>query len=619
MKKPPPFPAAALAAALLIATACTKTPDPPADPTATTTSALGTPKPPFAGDAPKGALTDDDMEVGKYGGAFVVALPGNPKGFNPLIANETSTTEVLYGPVYQSCWGYHNVKQEGGPALCESYTRSDDGLSYTFTLREGLRWSDGTPMTTDDFEFSYRVIIDPAIPNSVKDLFSQGTDAAGAPRFPQFTKIDDRTFKFDLYEVNVLFHYAVGSVYIVPKARWEKAYAAGEFNKAMTLQTPPADMVSSGPFVISDFKTEERVVLTRNPHYWKLDPQGNRLPYLDRIIFVIVPDFNTALLKFRNGDTDVLEVRPEDYETIKKSEKEGAYTVHDLGPSFNTNYLMFNLDDRLDKDGKPYVSPIKQKWFRDVRFRKAISHAIDRDGIVRTVLAGRGMPLWAFTSAGNKKWYPGDENLVTYPYDLAAARKLLADAGYVDKDGLLHDADGNKVEFTIMTNSENSTRIAMLNVIKDDLQKLGVTADIRPVPFNDVVTSLRDARNFEGVLLGWGTGIPPDPSQSKNIFLSSGRSHAWYPEQEKPVTEWEARIDELAKQNSAAFDDAERKKHSDELYRIISDQLPQIMLVVAIDAIAARDNIGNLKPSPLRPKTYWNIEQLYFKTPKKKR
>lgn len=612
----------AAAAATALAIGCSKddpTPDPGTSTGAATDSKLGTPKPPFAGEIPKGAEKVDDMEVGKYGGTFVVALAGNPKSFNPLLANETSTTEILMGPVYESCWDYDNKKQEGQPGLCESFTRSDDGLEYTFVLREGLRWSDGSPMTADDFEFSYKVITDPAVPNSVKDLFRQGDDAEGNPRFPTLTKVDARTFKFKLFEANALFHFAVGSLYVVPKARWEKAYTAGEFNSAMTLQTPPGDMVASGPFVISDFKTEERVVLTRNPHFWKVDPDGNRLPYLNRIIFVIVPDFNTSLLKFRNGDTDVLEVRPEDYETLKKSEKDGAYTVHDLGPAFNTNYLMFNLDDRADKDGNPYVPVVKQKWFGDKNFRKAVSHAIDRDGIVRTVLSGRGQPLWGFTSPGNKKWYPGDDKLVTYPYDLDKARELLTASGFVDKDGTLHDADGNPVEFTLITNSENSTRIAMLNVIKDDLKKLGINASIRPVPFNDVVTSMRDTRNFEGVLLGWGTGIPPDPAQSKNILLSSGRSHAWYPEQKTPATPWEARIDELVKVNSASSDDTERRKSSDEIYRIFSDELPQIMLVVAGDAVAARDNIGNLKASPLRPKAYWNVEQLFFKTPKKRR
>lgn len=581
------------------------------------TTSIGTPKPAFEGEAPKGAFVHDDIDVGKYGGTFVVGAAGNPKGFNPLIANETSTTDILFGPVFQSCWDYNRHEQEEEPALCEKYVRSEDGLSYTFTLREGLRWSDGTPMTADDFIFSYNVVIDDNIPNSLKSLFRQGDTAEGKARYPAVSKVDDRTFKFQLHEKNVLFQAAVGSLYAIPKAKWQKAYEAGEFNKAMSLQTPTKDLVSSGPFVVDDFKTEERVVLKRNPHYWKVDRDGNRLPYLNRVIFVIVPDFNTGMLKFRQGETDALEVRPEDYEALKKKADADGYTIHDMGPAFNTNYLMFNMDDGSDSDGKPYVEPTRLKWFRDVAFRKAISHAIDREGIVRTVLSGRGEPLWALTSPGNKKWYPAGK-VIEYPYDLDASRKLLAGAGFVEKDGALHDGAGNPVEFTIITNSENSTRIAMLNVIKDDLKKLGISANIRPVPFNDLVTSLNDTRNFDAVLLGWGTGIPPDPAQSKNILLSSGRSHAWHPNQTKPATDWEARIDELVKLNTGAFDHAERRKYSDEIYRIFSDKLPQIMLVVAADAVAARDNIGNLKPSPMRPKAYWNIETLYFKTPKKR-
>lgn len=576
---------------------------------------IGTPRPAFEGEAPKGAFVADDAEVGRYGGHLAIATAGDPKGFNPLIANETSTTDILFGPVFQSCWDFNRATQEEEPGLCEKYTRSPDGLTYTFTLREGLRWSDGTPLTADDFEFSYEVITDPNVPNSLKDLFRQGDTEDGKPRFPIFEKVDDRTFKFTLFEKNVLFHAAVGSIYAVPKAKWQKAYEAGEFNKAMSLQTPTADLVSSGPYVIDKFETGERVALKRNPHYWKVDRDGHRLPYMDRVTFIIVADFNTEMLKFRQGETHLLEVRPEHYEALKRKEAEGGYTIFDLGPSFNTNYLMFNLDDGVDKDGNPYVPPVKAKWFQNVQFRKAVSHAIDRDGLVRTVMSGRGEPLWAFTSPGNKKWYP-EGKVTKYPYDLEASRRLLSEAGFVYKDDTLYDAEGNAVEFTAITNSENAVRIGMLNVIKDDLKKLGVTMHIRPVPFNDLVTSLRDARNFEAVLLGWGTGIPPDPAQSKNILLSSGRSHAWHPEQEKPATEWEARMDELVRLNSAVYEHAERRKYSDELYAIFADKLPQIMLVVGTDAVAARNDIGNLKPSPLRPKAYWNIETLYFKSPK---
>jgi peptide/nickel transport system substrate-binding protein len=489
-------------------------------------------------------------------------------------------------------------------------------LTYTFTLREGLRWSDGAPLTSDDFEFTYRVLTDPGVPNSRKDLFRQGKDAKGKARFPLFEKVDQRTFKFSLFQIDVLFHSNLAALYVVPKHIWRETFEAGKFNKAMTLQTPPAKLVSSGPFLIKSFRTDERVVLERNPHFWKVDQKGARLPYVDRVIFVIVPDFNAKLLKFREGETDIHDVRPEEFQILKRKEAQGDYVVVDLGAGFNTSYVMFNLDDRKDKSGKPFVDPIKLKWFVNVAFRKAVSHAIDREGLVRTVLSGRGEPLWCYVSPANKRWY--SETVIKYPYDLERAAAILREAGFSFREAKLFDAQDNRVAFSIITNAENATRIAMLNVIKDDLEKLGISVSIRPVPFNDVVTSIRDARNFDAVLLGWATGVPPDPSFFKNVILSSGRSHVWRPEQAVPGTEWEAKMDALLYKNTGTFDYAERKKYSDELFRIFSDKLPQVMLVVGQDAAAARKNIGNFSPSSLRPKTHWNIEQLFFTTPKRR-
>ncbi len=579
-------------------------------------TAIGRPNPAFAGEAPKGAMKIEDMEVGKYGGRLVLAMPGNPKTFNPMLSNDVPSMDIA-SLLFATCYDYHRLKQEDEPSLCEKYERSADGLTYTFTLREGLRWSDGTPLTTDDFAFSYGVIIDPKIAMSVKDLFKQGTHPDGKPIFPTFEKVDDRVFRFKLTHPDVLFHVNVGSIYVVPKHKWQASYEAGEFSKTMTIQVDPKDLVGSGPFVLRDFKDAESVVFERNPNYWKVDRDGNRLPYLDSLMFLIVPDFNATLLRFREGKTDMLTVRPEDFDALKRREAKADYVVKDLGPSFSTNYIMFNLDARSGKDGKPFVDPMKQKWFQNKNFRKAISHAIDRDGIVRTVLNGRGQPLWSFYSPANVKWSASDK-VIKYAYDLNKARAMLKSERYETRDGVLFDPEGNKVEFVMITNSENSTRIAMLNVIQEDLRKLGITAHIRPVPFNDVVSSLSDLRNFDAVLLGWGSAIPPDPAQSKNVVLSSGRNHGWNPAQPAPATEWEARMDTLLYSNIGAFDYAERAKYNDELQVLFSDWQPQIQLVVANAAFAGRKNLGNFKPAGLRPELFWNAESLYFKTPKER-
>jgi peptide/nickel transport system substrate-binding protein len=575
---------------------------------------LGVPNPPFEGDIPKGALRVEGGETGRYGGTLVLASAGNPKSFNPILQNEASTSEVIAGPVFATCWEFNNLAQVDEPALCEKYERSPDNLIYTFTLREGLRWSDGTPITVDDFAFSYNIITDPKIPSTVKDLFKQGKDEAGNDLFATMEKVDDRTFRFKLREPNVVFQYTVGSIYVIPRHKWQSVYEAGGFMQAMTVQTPPAEIISSGPFRIKAFAADERVVLERNPHYWKVDKAGNRLPYLDRVIFVVVPDFNVALLKFRDGETDVYEVRPEDVELLKRDTEKGKYQVVDLGPSFNTSYFMFNQDPGNTKDGKPFVDPVKLKWFRDKTFRKAISHAIDRNSIVNVIFQGRGQPHWTYTSPANKQWYY--DQATQYPYSLDKARELLTQAGFVFKDGVLRDAAGNKVTFTAVTNSENGTRIALLNLLKDDFAKLGIEVTVQPVPFNELTTRLADTRDFEAVVLGWSSAVPPDPSQMRNVLLSGGRSHNWHPNQKQPATEWEKRIDALVSENSRVAELEARKKAFHEIEAIFSDELPQIGLAVYNDHAAGRLNLGNFRPAPLRPKTHWNVDELFFKTPK---
>ena len=577
---------------------------------------IGTPKPAFVGEAPAGAYVTTGTEIGRYGGTLILAAIRNPSTFNPVTANETTTTELITGTVFSPLWRFNQYTQEEEPSLCESFERTEDGLTYTFTLREGLRWSDGAALTTDDVEFTYRAVTDPNVATSQKDLFRQGKDDQGNPIFPTFTKVDDRVFKFGLHKIDVIFQLSVGSLYVVPRHKLLGEYEKGEFNKAYGLKTPVEEIVSSGPFRIDAFAPDERLVLERNPHYWRVDQEHNRLPYLDRVVFVSVPDFNVTFLKFRNGETDLIKLRTEHYDLLKREESKNDYTIYDRGPAFNTAYLMFNLDPGKNREGEPYVDPIKFKWFTNKNFRKAISHAIDREGMVKTVLHGRGQPLWSFSSPANKKWAPS--KVVTYPFDLDRARQLLGSEGFTERDGQLHDADGHPVEFTMMTNSENETRIGHLNVIKDDLKKLGINAHVRPVPFNDLISSLRGGRTFDAILLGWAAGVPPDPSLSRNIYLSSGRSHYWHPNQQTPATPWERRIDELIYKNVSVFDYAERKRYSDEIQYIISDWQPQIMLVVENSYIAGRHYVGNFMPASLRPQTHWNIYQLYLKSDRKR-
>ncbi len=552
----------------------------------------------------------ENIEIGRFGGRLTLAAVGNPKTFNPLFGNESSSS-IYLSPMFADCWSFHNGRQEEEPGLCKSYERSEDGLTYTFTLRKGLRWSDGHPITSDDFLFSYSVILDPNIPNSDRDLFRQGTNSQGRPRYPKLKKLDDLRFQFTLHEAEVLFQNTGGSFAVIPKHVWHASYERGQLLKTMSTSMNLEKLVGSGPFIVREFERDHRVVMVRNDHYWKFDSKGNQLPYLDSVEFRICNDLSSALARFESKETHVHDIRAVDYERLKRAEKSANSTVIDLGPSFNTHYLMFNLGPYRDAEKKPFIDPVKQAWFNSKNFRAAISHAIDRNGIVRNVLSGRGQPLWSYISPANRRWYP--ETVVKYDFNLEKAADILAQDGFKKIDGQLLDKRGNQVVFNIATPAENDMRVAMMNVIKRDLSRLGITANIKPTPFNDIVHALRKTRRFEAVVLGWGTSSPPDPSFSRNVLLSSGQDHYWHPEQVVPKTKWEAKIDELMRQSTSTHDYAKRKTFSDEFFRIFSEFQPQIQLVVTNDAAAARNTVGNFQPSTLRPKTHWNIETLFLR------
>lgn len=575
------------------------------------TKAKGTPNPAFIGTLPADARVSDMSGgacPGVYGGNLIIPTQGNPKSFNPVIANETSTTSLIQGPVYQSLADFDPHKFEQTHLLAESHTVSEDGLTWTFVLRKGLKWSDGHPFSADDLVFNIDVVLNPKVASSVKDLFK---DSKG--KFPTYQKVDDHTVKFVLTEVNVLFSAAVGSVYMLPKHKLEQAHKENRMDKVLLLDTPPKDLVTMGPFRVHSFTTEQRLVLERNPHYWQKDAWGNRLPYLDKVTFVIVPDFNTSMLKMLAGEVDLYDTMTADqYDRLKRDEKKGGYEVLDLGPSLSVNYIVFNINDGKNAEDKPYVDPVKQKVFDDVRFRQAMSHAIDRDGMVKTALLGRGAPTYCFTGPGNKLWYA---ECPKYVHDPVKAKALLDAMGMkdIDGDGYRETAEGKPFAFTMSTNVENAVRIAAGNIMKKDFEAVGIKANLKPVPFNALITSTNATYDWEAIILGWASGVPPDPAMSKNILLSSGRTHIWHPKQTDPKRQWEKDIDQLVAKVNGVMDMKARKAAYAQVMKIMGEQQAQIFTFNVNTYVAGKDRVGNFKPTIIRPYGYTNLIEMFIK------
>lgn len=544
---------------------------------------------------------------GVYGGRYVATLRMDPKTWNSLTANETSSTDLVNGNLFEGLVAFNNRTQETEALLARSWERSEDGLVWTFHLRRGARWSDGEPLTADDVIFTSEVLYDDVIHPSASELAS----IDGEPF--RFEKIDDYTVQVTLPGPYGPFLNVIGSVYIMPEHKLRAAYEDGSFESTYGVNTPPSELVSGGPWMLAEYQPQQKVVFKPNPYYYKFDPAGNRLPYLDELVWLTVPDQNAEVLKFQSGESDEIYFRAEDYAQMKDGEARGDYTVYDLGMEMGTQMVWFNMNTSNNPNtGKPFVDPAKQRIFGNVDFRRAVAHAIDREAISNTVFYGLAEPLYGGIPPVNKKWHNPD--IRKYVYDLEKSRALLDEAGMIDRDGdgIREDENGTRLAFTLITNADNRERIATANILKDDLAKVGVQCNFNPVDFNSVITMLRESYDYDAILLGLTGGIPPDPIMSANVFKSSGKTHFWYPEQETPATEWEAEIDALMNRQVGIVDDAERKKVFDRVQEIVAENVPMLYTVSRPGFIAVRNKFTGLQPTVLRPWVLWKSETVSF-------
>lgn len=561
---------------------------------------------------PADAMVPRMGETGTYGGRFIIAQTSAPKTFNAIMANETSSSDIT-NLLFITLADYDNSTQQDIASLAKSWDISEDGLTYTWHLRRGAAFSDGHPMTSADVLFSFEVAYDDALHPSIQDLLIVGGEKLEVTAPDSFTVVTRAATPYALMVP------AIGSLRIMPKHRLEAAFRSGDFASQYAVSLPPAEIVTSGPFRVKEFAAGEKVVLEPNPYWYGFDANGQRLPYLDEIVFLTVPDQNTAALKFQAGELDGLDnVKPEDYAAYEQGQARGNYTLYDLGPSLSTNFFWFNLNKvREPRAGKrvgdPQVDPVKYGWFSQPDFRRAVSMAIDREAIIRGPFYGDAVKNWSVLTQSSKQWHT--EGLGRWDHDPEGAKRLLDSLQMVDRDGdgIREDAQGNPIEFTIKTNGDNTTRVAMCNFAREDLAKIGIRLTLTPVDFNTLITNLRQDFQYEAILLGLGSAVPSDPGMGQNVFRSSGLTHYWNIKQPSPETQAEARIDELMDQNVSTTDLDVRRRTWHEIDRLIEEQCWIVWMPTAIIKIPVSNRFGNLEPTIIPHRILWNVDRVFLK------
>ena len=542
--------------------------------------------------------------IGKFGGKLIISTIGEgPKTFNPCNTKD-ATSSSMAGMLYDGLVTTNPRTGQVQPQLAKDF--EINGQDYIIHLRHGITWSDGKPINADDVMYTYKEVVFKGLgnPSTMDAMKIDG-------QLPELVKLDDYTVKFTTPRAFAPFLRQL-SYPIVPKHYFKPYSDKGEsvFNAFLNPDTKPDTIISGGAFRLKEYVAAQRVVFERNSNYYKINLKNEKLPYLDKVIYMIVGDSNNEILKFEAKEIDVLGLRGSNVAQYKLNESNSDYKVHNLGPDTGTLFLVINLNNRKDKNGKPYVNPIKQKWFANRDFRAAIDWAVDRKNMVQNIASGVAEPLFTAESLNSiylNKYIKG------HPCDLKVAKKSLEKAGFKEKNGVLYDAENNRVEFDLYTNAGNLEREALGVMVKQDLEELGMKVNFKPVEFNSLVNKLTNTNDWEMAIMGL-TGTPLEPHDGKNVWTSKGSLHMF---NQRPADytvddrlDWEKELDEIFREGALKLTYEERKPLYDRYQTIIYNQKPIIYLYSPIRITAIRKKFKNIFPTSLSGLIY-NLDEIY--------
>jgi len=530
------------------------------------------------------------------GGTLVVSMRSEPDTYNRHV-RPTAAVDALSLLTQARLVRINRVTGVVEPWLAERWSTSNDGRTITLTLRKGVTFSDGAPFTAADVLFSFRALYDP----SVDSVLASGMTVNGQPM--QVTAPDDRTVQVTLPAPFTPAVALLDNLPILPRHQLEAALDAHTFRDAWGLKTPPGSMAGLGPFVVSEHVPGQRITLTRNPHYWRTGDEGSALPYLDRIVMEIVATQDAEVLRLQSGDIDLMvqaDVRPEDYAGLRRLDQQGRLSLVDVGVGVDPNTLWFNLAPPTGRATAPYL--------QRPEFRQAISSAVDRDAIVKSVYLGAAVPVFGPVTPGNRVWY--SSAAPTFPYDPGKARTLLAGIGLVDRngDGTLDDPSGSPVRFSILT-QRGHLRERTATVIQEQLRRAGITVDVVGLDPPSIFQRWM-AGDYDSIYFGFQTSAM-DPANNLDFWRSSGSSHFWRPNQKTPATAWEKSIDELMQRQVTATTLDERQRLFAEVQKIFGEQVPALYFAAPKIAVAMSRRVAGAQPVLLDPKVLWSADTLY--------
>lgn len=483
------------------------------------------------------------------GDVYNSAIIGNPPNLVPYLAADSSAAAIA-GTIYHALLTYDgNLNLV--PQLAESVKVAPDNLSITFTLKPGLKFADGSPLTSRDVSATFHAIISPDTKTPYADDYL---------RVSKFETPDDRTIRVTYAEPFAPALSSWAGLMVMPARIIAQTRS---FNDTSLKDTP----LGSGPYKLTRWKRGQDLLLDINPESFEK-------PFIAQMYMRVLPDQSTQWLELKAGNLDDTNLTPLAYTRLTDAPwfKDNYTTYRYLGSAYT--YMGFNLKDPL---------------FQDKRVRQALSYSVDRQGLINAALFGQGEPIASIFKPGTWAY---NTHLQPYPYNPQKALELFAAAGWnKGPDGLLHNAKGETFHFTLSTNQGNETRLKTAQILQKFFADVGVHMDIRVQEWSTFLTNTINPRAFQSVLMGWTLPVEPDPYD------------VWYSTKTKPsefnlVSFNNKEADAAIVASRRTFDKAERKVHLDRLQEILSDEQPYLWLYApyALEAVSKR--IVGIKPAP---------------------
>jgi len=544
-----------------------------------------------------------------------IILEGNIGGdvatLNPILSSDTASSRII-GLTNVGFLGVDVQNAVIAPnqpgALVSDWTVSEDGLIYTFTLRQDLAWSDGTPITSADIAYSWE-----AIKLGAEGLVDVPASYVIDPT--EATGILDVTFPDD-YTVVVTFAtaectalgYAASLVPVPAHLLPEDVSTLGdaEFNLNPT--------VGSGAFLFSELRPGEQVAVIANPDY--VDAiNGTVVP--EGYIYKSVGDQTVQVEQFLAGELNMIDNPPVNRRADIRATDAQYYNY----PGNAWDYLAFNLADpnnpqnAFDEAGN-LIDQGNHPIFGDIRVRQAIALGVDVESIISAAVFNEGQRMTSFLIPASWAY---DDALAPIPFDTTAAAALLAEAGWVDADGngvleatadALYAEEGTEFTFTLFTNQGNTRRNAIATLIQDQLSQLGIRVDYQTIDFNTLLDII-DSQTFDSVILGWRNGYPDDPDATQlftpaSDVIGSGSNFTSFNNAE--FTDLNAQAKSLI---GCAVE--ERAPLYQQMQAIMQEELPYLWLFAQDGVYTASANVSGFDPLPSQ--MLWNIDAWSVSTP----